>query len=116
MAISDQAIGFILLGVGLVVVLGLVFAVSSRVGSAGRPRPPRGVHLPAPSYLPVVLSVAGFLLGAGLAFRAEGELANPFLAIPGVLVLIAGAVSWVRSAGHEWRDAEVGPHDDVATH
>ncbi|MCA1587618.1 MAG: hypothetical protein LC744_02795 [Chloroflexi bacterium] len=117
MAISDQAIGFILLGVGIVVVLGLVFAVTTRAGAtAGRPRPPRGVHLPPPSYLPVVFSVAGFLLGAGLAFRAEGEIANLFLAIPGLLVLIVGAVWWVRSAGHEWRDAEVGPHDDVATH
>ena len=117
MAISDQAIGFILLGVGIVVVLGLVFAVSSRAGgAAGRPRPPRGVHLPPPSYLPVIFSVAAFLLGAGLAFRADGELANPFLAIPGVLVLIVGAVWWVRSAGHEWRDAEVGPQDDVASH
>ncbi|HEX9609667.1 MAG TPA: hypothetical protein VGA26_02680 [Candidatus Limnocylindria bacterium] len=117
MAISDQAIGFILIGVGIVVVLGLVFAVSSRGGgTAARPRPPRGVHLPPPSYLPVVFSVAAFLLGAGLAFRADGELANPFLAIPGLIVLVAGVVAWVRSAGREWRDAEVGPHDDAEAH
>jgi len=118
MAISDQAIGFILIGVGIVVVLGLVFGIASRGGRpAGRPRPPRGVHLPGPSMLPVVFSVAAFLLGAGLAFRSDGQLANPFLAIPGLLVLVAGTISWVRAAGREWREAEVGPPpDDVATH
>ena len=117
MAISDQAIGFILLGVGIVVVLGLVFAISSRGAGAGaRPRPPRGVHLPGPSMLPVVFSLAAFLLGAGLAFRSDGQIANPFLAIPGLLVLVAGIISWVRSAGREWRETEVGPHDDVAAH
>ena len=117
MAISDQAIGFILLGVGILVVLGLVFGIASRgAGPAGRPRPPRGVHLPGPSMLPVVFSLAAFLLGAGLAFRSDGQLANPFLAIPGLIVLVAGIVSWVRSAGREWREAEVGPHDDAAAH
>jgi hypothetical protein len=116
MAISDQAIGFIIVGVGIVVVLGLVFGIASRGGTGGRRRPPRGVHLPAPSYLPVVLSVAAFLLGAGLAFRSDGQLANPFLAIPGVLVFVVGVIAWVRSAGREWRDAEVGPHDDAAAH
>ncbi len=118
MGISDQAIGFVILGVGMVVLLGLVFAVASR--GDGRPSvrvaPPRGVHLPDPSFLPVVLSLAGFLLGAGLAFRAEDQLANPFLAIPGLLVLAAGAVAWVRRAGHEWRDTEHRPHDDGVAH
>src|SRR3712207_4725035 len=100
MGLSDQAIGYVILGVGMAVVLGLVFAVSSRGGSsAARVVPPRGVHLPAPSMLPVILSVAGVLIGAGLAFRAEDQLANPFLAIPGLLVLAAGAIGWVRSAG-----------------
>jgi hypothetical protein len=115
MGISDQAIGFILLGAAIVVVLGLVFAVASRGGGA-RPVPPRGVHLPSPSLLPVVFSVAAALLGAGLAFRADGQLANPFLAIPGLIVLVLGTISWVRSAGREWREVEVGPHDDHVAH
>ena len=115
MAISDQAIGYIILGVGLLVVLGLVFAISSRAGSGtARAHPPRGVHLPAPSLLPVVLSVAAFLLGAGLAFRAEEQLANPFLAIPGLIVLVLGLVAWVRAAGREWRETDHRPHDDAA--
>lgn len=114
---TDTAIGFVLLGIGMLVVLGIVFAISSRGGPATpRPKPPRGVHLPGPSWLPVVLAVAGALLGAGLAFRADGELANLFLAIPGLLVLVAGAVAWVRAANHEWRDTEHGSHDDGAAH
>ncbi|HUH17306.1 MAG TPA: hypothetical protein VMM85_05100 [Methylomirabilota bacterium] len=114
---TDTAIGFVLLGIGMLVVLGIVFAISSRGGPATpRPEPPRGVHLPGPSWLPVVLALAGALLGAGLAFRADGELANPFLAIPGLLVLVAGAVAWVRAANHEWRNTEHGSHDDRATH
>jgi len=118
MGISDQAIGFLILGVGLVVVLGVVFAIASRGGDGtpGRARPPLGVHLPSPSMLPVVLSVAAFLLGAGLAFRSDGQLANPFLAIPGVLVFVAGVVSWFRAAGREWRETENPPHDDGGAH
>ncbi|MEP7081375.1 MAG: hypothetical protein ABI841_00200 [Chloroflexota bacterium] len=117
MAISDQAIGFIILGAGIVVVLGLVFGIASRGGgTAGRPRPPRGVHLPGPSMLPVVFSLGAFLLGAGLAFRSDAQLANPFLAIPGLIVLVAGIIAWVRAAGREWRETEAGPHDDVAAH
>jgi hypothetical protein len=114
MSWSDQAIGYVILGAGMVIVLGLVFAMASRGGSSStRVTPPRGVHLPAPSLLPVILSVAAVLLGAGLAFRGEAEVANPFLAIPGLLVLAAGAIGWVRSAGREWRETEHGPHDDA---
>ena len=77
---TDVAIGFLLLGVAMLVVLGIVFAISSR-GSAPReaPRPPRGVHLPSPSFLPVIMSVGALLLGAGLAFRAEDQFANLWL-------------------------------------
>ena len=113
----DTATGFALLGIGMLVVLGIVFAISSR-GSAPveRSTPPRGVHLPGPSALPVVLSLGGALMGAGLAFRAEGQLANPFIAIPGLVVFVAGVVAWVRAANHEWRDVEHGSHDDGSAH
>ena len=114
---TDTAIGFALIGIAIVVVLGVVFAVSSRGGPAGeRPRPPRGVHLPPPSYLPVVFAAAAALIGAGLAFRGDDQLANPWLAIPGVLLLVATAVAWVRAANHEWRDVEHGSHDDAPGH
>jgi hypothetical protein len=114
---EDTIIGFVLLGIVMLVVLGVVFAIASRSGpAAAAAKPPRGVHLPGPSFLPVVMSVAAALLGAGLAFRGQDQLANPFLAIPGLLVLVAGVVAWVRAANHEWRDTERGSHDDGAAH
>jgi hypothetical protein len=114
---TDTAIGFALIGIAIVVVLGVVFVISSRGGPAGeRPRPPRGVHMPPPSYLPVVFSAAAALIGAGLAFRGDDQLANPWLAIPGVLLFVAVSVAWVRAANHEWRDVEHGSHDDAPGH
>ena len=115
---SDTAIGFLIIGVGMLFVLGVAFAIAARGASAARsrPQPPTGVHLPAPSFLPVVMSFGAALIGAGLAFRGEDQLANPFLAIPGLIVLVVGVIAWVRAANHEWRDTEHGSHGDRATH
>ena len=114
---TDAAIGFALLGIALIVVLGVVFIIASRGGPVREaPKPPAGVHMPGPSFLPVVLSVGAALLAAGFAFRGDWSLANPFLAVPGLLVFVAGAVSWVRAANHEWRDVEHGSHDDRPGH
>ncbi len=44
----DTAIGFVLLGVGILVVLGVVFAVSSRGGGRARPRESRPVACTCP--------------------------------------------------------------------
>jgi hypothetical protein len=114
---SDTAIGFLIIGVGMLFVLGVAFAIAARGGSGARsrPQPPTGVHLPAPSFLPVVMSFGAALIGAGLAFRGEDQLANPFLAIPGLVVLVLGVTGWVRAANHEWRDTEHGSHGDGAT-
>src|SRR5919106_5645689 len=104
---NDTTFGFLLLAVGIVFVLGVVFAISYRRGAAGtRPTPPRGVHLPPPSFLPVVMSIAGALLGAGLVFRSDDQLANPVLGIAGLLVLVAGVIAWVRAANGEWVETE----------
>ncbi len=109
---SDTAVGFIILGIGLLVVLGIVFAISSRPGPAiERSAPPPGVHLPPPSYLPVVLSLAAALIGSGLAFRGEGQVANLFILVPGLLMLVLGSIWWVRAANREWRETEHGAHD-----
>lgn len=111
---SGGMVGFGLVMLGIVFALGLVYALTSRLGQVReRPQPPRGVHLPPPSLLPAVLALGGSLLGAGLAFRADDQpIANPFLAVPGLLVMVAGIVGWVRAAGREWRDAEHASHDD----
>ena len=114
---SDTAFGYLLLAIGIAFVLGLVYAITSHISvAAARPRPPRGVHLPNPSALPVILAVGGALLGAGLAFRADNQLANPFLAIPGLLIFLYAVVAWVRAAGREWDEVERGPHDDASGH
>ena len=106
---SDTTLGYLLIGVGIVFVLGLVFAVSTREGRAPRAdvHPPPGVHLPPPSYLPVVMAVAAALLGIGLIF-------SPWFLIPGLLVLGGGALGWFLAAGREWRQVSrtESTHDD----
>jgi hypothetical protein len=114
---TDVAIGFLLLGIGMLVVLGTVFAITLRGGPARvAPKPPRGVHLPPPSFLPVVMSVGALVAGAGLAFRAEDQFANLWLLIPGLAILILGIVGWVAAANREWRETERAPHDDATAH
>jgi hypothetical protein len=113
---TDTAVGFAIIGIGILVVLGVVFALASRGGAPPRPRPPQGVHLPPPSYLPVVFSFAAALLGAGLAFRPDDLIVNPWIAIPGFVLLVVAVVAWVRAANHEWRDVEHGSHDDGPAH
>jgi hypothetical protein len=115
--VNDTAFGYLLLAIGITFVLGIVYAVTSHLSvSTARPKPPRGVHLPNPSALPVILAVGGALLGAGLAFRADDQLANPFLAVPGLLVFLYAVVAWVRAAGREWDETEHRSHDDAAGH
>ena len=124
---NDATIGFLILGLGIVLVLSLVFAVTLRSGRsvAKRPTPPPGVHLPPGSFLPVVLSIGAALLGVGLIFRPDepwtlpllGALSgviHPIIGPLGLITLLAGIWAWVRAAGHEWHETEHGSHDSAA--
>lgn len=116
---NDTAFGYLLLGIGIIFSLGLVYALTSHVGGGpkAKPKVPRGVHLPNPSALPVIMAIGGSLLGAGLAFRGDDQpIANPWLAIPGLVVFVFGIFAWVRAAGREWEETERGPHDDASGH
>ncbi|MDH4333986.1 MAG: hypothetical protein OEW24_01800 [Chloroflexota bacterium] len=112
---NDTTFGYLLLAIGIVFALGVVYALTSHIGSAEKARPmvPRGVHLPNPSPLPAIMAVGGALMGAGLAFRADDQpIANPWLAVPGLVVFVYGIFAWVRAAGNEWDEAEHGSHEE----
>ena len=114
---TDTAIGYALIGTGILLVLGIVFAIASRGGGrrvAARPTPPKGVHMPNPSLMPAAIALGGALMGAGLAFRPDGWLANWYVLVPGLLIFLATIVAWVIAANREWRDTEHGSHHDDA--
>jgi hypothetical protein len=111
---DDTTLGYLLLGLAIVFILVVVFAVSARTGPGrGRPTPPRGVHLPNPSWLPVLFSVGAALIAAGLAFKPEGALAQMGLLLPGLAVFVLAAIGWVLAASREWREAERSPGHDA---
>jgi hypothetical protein len=128
--VSESAVGFLILGIALVAILAVVFAVSMRSGrGAARPKPPPGVHLPPPSSLPVIMSLGAALIGAGLSFKPEEAMQVPVLDVIsgvmhpvigplGIIVLLYGIWAWVRAAGHEWHETERGAHgpDDAGGH
>ena len=115
---NDTSFGLLLLGIGIVFVLGLVIAVTSRAarGSAARPTPPPGVHLPPPSFLPALMPLAGILIFAGLAFRPDDQLANFFIFVPGLILFVVSIIGWVRAANREWTDTEHGSQHDAPGH
>ena len=110
---TETAVGYLILGIGMAVVLGVVFVIASRSGGSGtRPQPPRGVHLPPPSFLPVIIAVGGSLLGAAFVFHPDGQVANLWLLVPGLVIFIGAVVGWIRAANREWTEVEHGAHDD----
>jgi uncharacterized membrane protein len=64
----------------------------------------------------VILAAGASLLGAGLAFRADDQIANLFLAVPGLAIFLYAVVAWVRAAGREWNETESSSHDDQPGH
>ncbi|MBX3313803.1 MAG: cytochrome c oxidase subunit I [Actinobacteria bacterium] len=74
-----------------------------------------GVHLPSPSYWPIVLA-------SGMPFLAYGLIFNLLLVIPGVLLIVGAMIGWILepstdpNADHGHDDEPSGPNDtsDVA--
>jgi hypothetical protein len=52
-----------------------------------------GIHLPSPSYYPLIMTLALPILGYAAVFK------NPWLAIPGVLILVFGMYAWAIEPG-----------------
>jgi cytochrome c oxidase subunit 1 len=52
-----------------------------------------GIHLPSPSYYPFVLALGLPILGYAAVFK------NPWLAIPGVIILLFGMYGWAIEPG-----------------
>jgi hypothetical protein len=112
---TDQLLGYVILVVAVVATAAIV-AAAARGRAHGPLHPPPGVHVPPGSWLPILWAVAGALLGAGLAFKPEDQVLNWWFALPGLLLIVVGAVVSVRVAGREWRDTEHGSHDEGASH
>ena len=61
--------------------------------------PPPGVHMPGPSFRPLLVSIAAAVLFLGLAF-------GPALLVAGLVMLVVALVGWLRDAGAEYHAAE----------
>ena len=114
---NDTSLGLALVGLGILAVLVLVFVLSSRTGPRAEAKhPPRGVHMPSPSLLPFLFSAAAALMVLGLVFAPDGAIANWFIFVPGLLLIVASSWAWVRASGHEWHDVEQRTSDDSPGH
>lgn len=76
----------------------------------GRVVPPPGVHASPPSWWPIELSVGFFFLLLGYVAASV-----PLLAV-GVVVLLIGALGWIRSANRELRQRELAPEHGAGAH
>jgi plastocyanin len=72
-------------------------------------RPPAGVHMPGPSFRPLLLAIAAavLILGQGLATNAKlvkdlGDVGTPIL-VAGVVMFVIVALQWLRDALIEYR-------------
>lgn len=57
--------------------------------------PPEGVHMPGPSFRPILVSIAAAILFAGLVV-------GPALLVGGIVLLFISLVGWLGDAGHEY--------------
>jgi hypothetical protein len=112
---TEQLIGLVLLGIGVVAIAAAV-AAAARSGDRPSLHPPRGIHVPPGSWLPMLWATGGALLAAGLAFKPDDQAFAWWFLIPGLVVIVAAAVMSIRAAGREWHETEQGSHDEDAGH
>lgn len=72
-----------------------------QLAPVAHPGPPPGVHMPGPSWRPLLASIAMAVLFYGLVFGGA-------LLVVGFLMLIVSLVGWLIDARREYRDVEVG--------
>ncbi|HYM83896.1 MAG TPA: cupredoxin domain-containing protein [Candidatus Dormibacteraeota bacterium] len=70
------------------------------VPAVGTQGPPPGVHLPAPSFRPILVSLAACVMFAGLV-------AGPAILVAGLILLVGALLGWLRDARVEYVATEV---------
>jgi len=108
---TEQLIGLILLGIAAVAIAGAVAAAARGRGQVAL-HPPRGIHVPPGSWLPLAWAAGAALVGAGLAFKPDDQVAAWWFLIPGLAVILVAVVVSIRAAGREWHETEHGSHDE----
>ena len=63
--------------------------MAAEEGQEQLPQPSEQIHLPDPTYLPIIVA-------AGMAIAIVGVVFNPVVLAFGVLVVAIGVVRWVR--------------------
>ncbi len=71
--------------------------VETGPGGTAALTPPPGVHLPAPSFRPILVSAAVALLFVGLV-------AGPWIMLAGLVFLVVSLLGWLRDARREYAD------------
>jgi hypothetical protein len=61
-----------------------------------------GIHMPSPSYYPIIAALGLPLLGYGILY-------SPILAVDGVLILLAGLFGWALEPGTAEPESELEP-------
>ena len=79
----------------------VVEGASPQLPAVVHPGPPPGVHMPGPSFRPLIISFALTILFYGLVFG------GPLLVV-GLVMLAIALLQWLLDARREYRDVEIG--------
>ena len=69
-------------------------AVNGAEDGHGPPAPTEEVHLPGPSYLPVLVAL-------GITFVVVGVVVSPLMLSLGALIFVVATVRWIREVREE---------------